>query len=47
MVPIANNLTNMTIQQYQDNHGVIVTKNGLGQYVLYTRTDLVSDGGGC
>ncbi len=45
MVPIAKNLSNMTIQQYQNNHGLIVTKNGLEQYVLYTRSDLVSDGG--
>lgn len=40
------NLTNLSINAYQNKHAVIIKKDGLGEYVVYLREDLVI-GGGC
>jgi hypothetical protein len=39
-------LQNLSADQFQDDYAVIVTKNVLGEYVVYTRTDMFT-GGGC
>lgn len=41
-----NSLKNLTIAQFQNDHAVVVVKNGLGQYVVYIRNDMFA-GGGC
>ena len=38
-------LQNLTAQQFQDQHGVFVAKNSLGEYVVYMRSDAIITGG--
>lgn len=38
-------LKNLSVQQFQNDHAVIVAKNSLGQYVVYQRTDMFMTGG--
>jgi hypothetical protein len=41
-----SSLMNLTPAQFQADHAVIVAENGLGEYVVYTRNDMII-GGGC
>lgn len=41
-----SSLINLTASQFQADHAVIVAQNGLGEYVVYERTDMFM-GGGC
>ncbi|HSX33279.1 MAG TPA: hypothetical protein VLF91_03010 [Candidatus Saccharimonadales bacterium] len=38
-------LKNLSQQQFQDDHGVFVTQNALGEWVVYQRSDLFITGG--
>ena len=38
-------LQNLTASQFQDQHGVFLAQNSLGEYVLYERSDLIERGG--
>jgi hypothetical protein len=37
-------LRDLSAQQFQADHAVIVAQNGLGEYVIYTRTDMLPSG---
>ncbi|MDB5184382.1 MAG: Lipoprotein [Candidatus Saccharibacteria bacterium] len=39
-------LKNLSVDDFQKNHGVFVAKNALGEYVIYLRSDMYS-GSGC
>lgn len=38
-------LQDLTVQQFQDEHAVILAKNSLGEYVVYQRNDMFLRGG--